>query len=313
MELDIITYEELLDPSFNAKQIEKPLLNKGILGVSHIPQFELKYKKYINVARLFSQLNESIKKQYAPNLDSDSTGGYEIGVEWFKNEDGEWQVDAQKASYYACVPDNPLNIWPTEINLKKAYLELGELIFAIGKKLLTKLGLNEEIDLNHDLLRGFGRMLHYQRPTDLSEKKDNWCGAHYDHGLFTGLTPASYFKDNEEVEEPKEAGLYILPHNSQHFEKVEIPHQDILLFQVGEFAQLLSHDRFTATKHMVKRAPAGIERFTYALFFSPAEKMSIKSASLLTKDLRYSENQTAEGYLQYKDWDNASLKLYQAT
>ncbi|STX51050.1 Uncharacterised protein [Legionella busanensis] len=313
MELDIITYEELLDPTFNARQIEKPLLDKGVLGVSHVPHFELKYKEYINVARQFSHLNESIKKQYAPSLDSSSTGGYEVGAEWFKNEEGEWQIDAQKASYYASIPDNPLNKWPFEINLKKAYLELGELIFAIGKRLLNKIGLNEQAGLNHDLLRGFGRMLHYQRATDSSEKKDNWCGAHYDHGLFTGLTPASYFKDNEEVNEPKEAGLYILPHNSQRFEKVELPHKAITLFQVGEFAQLLSHDRFTATKHMVKRAPAGIERFTYALFFSPAEKMLIKSNSLLTKDLRYSENQTAEGYLHYKDWDKASLKLYQAT
>ncbi|MGQ3888547.1 hypothetical protein ACQUW5_05885 [Legionella sp. CNM-1927-20] len=313
MELDIITYEELLNPTFNAKRIEKPLLDKGILGISHVPQFELKYKEYIKVARQFSLLSESIKKRYAPNLDSGLTEGYEVGAEWFKNEDGKWQIDAHKASYYACVPDNSLNKWPTEINLKKAYLELGELIFVTGKKLLNKIGLNEEMaGLNHDSLQGYGRMLHYQRAKGLAEKDDNWCGAHHDHGLFTGLTPASYFQDDKEVEEPKEAGLYIIPHNSQRFEKVELPHKFILLFQVGEFAQLLSHDRFTATKHMVKKAPAGIERFTYALFYSPDEKMLIKSNSILAKDLRYSKNQTAEGCLRYKDWAEASLKLYQA-
>lgn len=35
------------------------------------------------------------------------------------------------------------------------------------------------------------RMLHYQKTFDSSSDNPYWCGAHFDHGLFTVLTPAS--------------------------------------------------------------------------------------------------------------------------
>ena len=213
---------------------------------------------------------------------------------------------------YACVPDHPLNKWPTELNLKRAYLELGELIFLVGKQLLNKLGLNESMHLNHELLVGYGRMLHYQGSQSGLPVQEDWCGAHHDHGLFTGLIPASYFQYGIEIKEPDNAGLYIMPNNSRAFEKVKVPNKSILLFQVGEFGQLLSNNRFIATKHKVKKAPVGIERFTYALFFSPDENMLIKSGSKLINDLRYSNNQDAKGFISCKHWARASFERYHA-
>ncbi|STX27818.1 Uncharacterised protein [Legionella beliardensis] len=312
MELDVIHYNELLNSSLSIANLEEPLLKKGIIGISHVPGFEQKYNEYIKVARQFSLLAESIKQQYAPNRDAGITEGYEIGVEWFKNLKDEWQIDTQKASYYACVPDQPLNKWPTEVNLKTAYLALGELIFTVGKQLLNKMGLNDSVQLNHELLTGYGRMLHYHGSQNGPDSHEDWCGAHHDHGLFTGLIPAAYFHQGSEIEEPENTGLYIMSNNSKAFEKVKLPNKSTLLFQVGEFGQLLSNDRFIATKHMVKKAPVGVERFTYALFYSPDENMLIKPNSILTNDLRYLENQDIKGFINYKRWSKASLARYRA-
>ncbi|WP_419420805.1 2OG-Fe(II) oxygenase family protein [Legionella sp. D16C41] len=313
MEIDIISYEQLIDPTFLAANLEEPLLKKGIIGISHVPNFQSIYREYIQVARKFSLLREAIKKQYAPDLEAGLTEGYEIGAEWFKNSEGEWQIDEQKASYYAYVPDNSLNKWPTELDLKTAYLKLGELIFTTGKKLLTKIGLDESNNINHELLQGYGRMLHYQKAQSSVQSHNDWCGAHYDHGLFTGLVPAAYFKNGKEIDEPESAGLYIMPTNALSFEKVRLPNKAVLLFQVGEFAQLISHDRLKATKHMVQKAPAGIERYTYALFYNPDEALTIKSDSELNRDKRYTDYQDKDGFINYKNWAIASLKQYQVS
>ena len=314
MKLDIISIHDLI----NTKNIEAithlktALLQKGIVGIRDIPEFENKSRAYINAARAFSSLDDSIKQKYTPNRDSGHTEGYELGAEWFNNKDGIWQVDDKKASFYALVPDSVRNRWPLEVDLKTPYLALGELIFNTGKILLNIMGLNDSVGLDHDKLVGHGRMLHYHKENDTTNENPNWCGAHLDHGVFTGLMPAYYFRDGVEISEPDEAGLYIIPSDGDEFEKIESSGKDILLFQVGEFGQLISDDRIKATKHMVRKAKGQIERFTFALFYSADDHTIIKSNSKLIHDERYQSHQFPDGSISYDEWQKASYEKYKA-
>lgn len=310
MNLDVISYEDFSNTNA-LKKIEAALLQKGIVGVSGVPEFENKTRAFITMARQFSALENEIKQQYVPNRDAGDTEGYELGAEWFKDQKGAWQIDDKKASFYAIVPDHDRNKWPQEVDLKTAYLELGNLVFNTGKLLLNAMGLNETMGLSHDQLVGYGRMLHYYKEEAATSPNENWCGAHYDHGVFTGLVPAYYFRNNHEVAEPDEAGLYIKPSNHDEFQKILTHDKSILLFQVGEFGQLLSHDRIRATKHFVKKAFHDIERYTFALFFSAAGDTQVKSHSQLITDARYVDNQE-KGAITYKKWESASYERYRA-
>ncbi len=314
MKLDIISFHDLNDAQNIAAvtNLTHALLHKGIVGISDVPDFENKSRAYINAARNFSNLEEAIKLKYVPDRDAGNTEGYELGAERFKNKDGLWQIDDKKASFYAFVPDNAKNIWPTEVDLKTPYLALGELIFNTGKTILNIMRLNNHVGLEHDKLVGYGRMLHYHKESDLTFENPDWCGAHLDHGIFTGLIPAYYFRDGIEVDEPAEAGLYIIPSDGVEFEKINADKKDVLLFQVGEFGQLISNDRIKATKHIVRKAKGQIERFTFALFYSADDNTIIKSTSILSQDERYKANKMADGSISYGEWQKASFDRYRA-
>jgi len=311
MELDIISYKDLLSEQGAAKKnLEMALLGKGIVGIRDVPDFEKITRSYIDAAQKFSLLADSIKQQYLPDRDAGNTEGYELGAEWFKNQKGEWQIDDKKASFYAYVPDHVKNVWPKEVDLKTPYLALGDLIFRTGKKLLELMNLDESAGLPHESLMGYGRMLHYHKESDVTNANPDWCGEHLDHGVFTGLAPAYYFRDGKEVDEPEEAGLYVKPNDRDYFEKVFISDKSILLFQSGEFGQLISNDRIKATRHCVKKAKGDIERFTYALFYIATEDVVIKSHSILTQDARYMQHQSVDGSISYVKWAEVSYERY---
>jgi len=313
MQLDIISYKSLLAENPTAKKnLETALLYKGIVGISDVPEFEQITRAYIDAARKFSMLEDAIKQQYAPDRDTGDTEGYELGAEWFKNQKGEWQIDGKKASFYAHVSDHLNNKWPREVDLKTPYLALGRLIFETGKLLLNAMGLNESAGLKHELLTGYGRMLHYHKETDTTHANPDWCGAHVDHSVFTGLVPAYYFRNGVEVDEPDEAGLFIQSDGSTSFEKIGAPDKSILLFQTGEFGQLVSNDRIKATRHKVQKSMGEIERFTFALFYVTANDVEIQPRSVLTQDARYIQNQSADGRITYGKWDKASFEQYRA-
>lgn len=314
MKPDIISLHDLnnSNKTESVKHLRTALLQKGIVGICDVPDFRKKSFNYIKAARQFSALDHSVRQKYAPNRDAGITEGYELGAERFKNKDGIWQVDDKKASYYAYVPENAKNRWPSEVDLKNPYQALGQLIFDTGKLILNAIGLNKKVGLHHDQLVGYGRMLHYHKEGEETNENPGWCGAHFDHGLFTGLIPAWYFRDGTEVDEPEEAGLYILPHDGSAFEKIIVSDKDILLFQTGEFGQLISDDRIRATKHKVLKAKGRIERFTFALFYSADDNTIIKSNSEMTKDERYKANQSPDGRISYGEWQNASFKRYRA-
>ncbi len=307
IDLDIISYNKLAEAQII---IEKALLDKGIIGISDVPNFENSVSDFIKASRQFAALPEEIKTKYIPNRDAGFTEGYELGAEKFQDQNGHWHVDDKKSSYYALIPNHLNNKWPDEVDLKTPYLALGSLIFATGKRLLHAIGLNEKVNLDHNMLIGHGRMLHYQSDEKATNK--NWCGAHFDHGLFTGLIPAHYFCDGNAIDEPDEAGLYIKANHHAEFEKISANDKSILLFQVGEFAQLMLNDRIKATKHLVRKAKNNIERFTFALFYSPADQVTIQSNSQLIADLRYQNNQSADGSINYGLWQEASYERYRA-
>jgi isopenicillin N synthase-like dioxygenase len=314
MKIEIISYQDLHEPlnDFAQQQLENALLTNGIVGISDVPGFVEKSQAYINVVRQFAKLPEEITKQYAPNRDAGQTEGYELGAEWFKDQDGNWRPDDKKSSYYALVPDSAINIWPKEIDLKTPYLELGNLIFETAKKIVSLIGLTEEIGLKSSDIHGYGRMLHYHGESDEAHPNPEWCGAHLDHGLFTGLMPAYYFQDGIEIEEPDETGLYIIPHSGQQFEKVYALDKSVMLFQAGEFGQLASNDRIRATKHLVKKAYHRIERYAFALFLSVSKDFHIKSTSELTEDLRYQNNRADDGSISFDAWEKASYENYRS-
>lgn len=314
MELDVVSYFDLNDAGKLdvIDKLQAALLQKGIVGIRDVPDFEVKSRAYVRAARQFSALEEPVKEQYAPDRDSGDTEGYELGAERFKNKEGVWQLDDKKASFYAFVPDHVRNKWPLEVDLKSAYLALGELIFNTGKLVLDAIGLNESVGLRHEGLEGYGRMLHYHKVGTSTNDNPEWCGAHFDHGVFTGLIPAYYFCDGEEIEEPQEAGLYIVPSQGGAFKKINATDKGILLFQVGEFGQVASSDKIKATRHMVCKANCDIERFTFALFYSGDESIVIKSHSVLTEDDRYRLNQMEDGSIYYSEWNRASFERYRA-
>jgi isopenicillin N synthase-like dioxygenase len=289
MKLDVISYHDLHDKKVQ-QIIERALLEKGIVGVKDVPDFESKSQAYVTAARKFSALSETIKQQYTPNRDAGITNGYELGAERFQTKTGEWKIDNNKASYYADVPDTSQNTWPLESELKSAFLSLGELIFATAKQVLHSVDLNAKAGLNLNDMQGYGRMLHYHKESDAANNNPDWCGGHFDHGVFTGLMPAYYFRNDISVSEPEEAGLYIMPTNSHEYVKFDAADKSVLLFQVGEFGQLLSDDRIKATQHRVQKARGGIERFAFALFCSAGDATRINSKSVLIKDDRYASN-----------------------
>lgn len=311
MKIDIIAYHDLMQPLDPAKHqhIIDALLNKGLIGVSHVPDFQTKSRAYVEAALAFSKLSDDIKSRYMPDRESGQTEGYELGAEWFKNDKGEWQIDDKKASFYAHVPDRAENIWPQEVDFKSAYLALGNLIYDTGKHLLNMLGLGDELGLTANKITGYGRMLHYHKENDATNANPDWCGAHLDHCLLTGLMPAYYLQHEKFVSEPKEAGLYIVPTGESEFIKIDADN-NIMLFQIGEFGQIVSNDRVRATRHIVKKSKDGIERFAFALFINPTNDYVARSTSILTTDQRYRDHVKTDGTLLYGDWHQASFARY---
>ncbi len=314
MKLTVVNYNDLLgnDKTAAHQQLESALLQQGIVGIRGVPGYENAAQTYIETARAFCALPENIKAQYTPVRSEGYTEGYELGAEKFINAQGQWQLDDKKASYYAFVPDSTTkNKWPKEIDLRTPYLALGDLILNTGKIVLNALGLNESTRLDHNKITGYGRMLHYVKEGDATFVNPDWCGGHFDHSLITGLLPAYYYRDGQLVDEPSEAGLYIKLGNND-YERINADDKSLLLFQVGEFGQLLSNDRIRATQHIVKKARGDIERFTFALFFNPDAEMTIQPSSVLTRDPRYMKAKKADNSLNFTDWDRTTVEYFHA-
>ena len=176
----------------------------------------------------------------------------------------------------------------------------------IGKAIMSKIHLiGNETGIVADEMVQMGLMLHYQKSGDTYEDNPYWCGAHFDHGLFTALTPATYYTADRLIEEPEEAGLFVRV--GGEFKRV-VADPDILLFQVGEFGQLVLDDKIQATEHRVQKAKGSVERYALAVFFSLSLETTIRSTSILTEDSRYSGG--AHDPCTFDHWNQESFKRY---
>lgn len=307
LSLDIISYQDFVSEDPQAMEtLKTALLEKGIVGIRAIPGYKEKVMKFIETAREFNALSDEAKEAYAPK-ENEIFLGYEKGKEKFKRPDGTWVVDDLKISYYGMIPDCQENKWPSEVDLRNAFQEMGELMAKMGTSVMKKIGLVGPETGIEDLLR-CGRMLYYKKNSDSSNDNPYWCGAHFDHGLFTALLPAFYYVEGEQVTEPDEAGLFVKAYKDDDFKKVVANDPDVLLFQVGEFGQVASNDAIRATEHRVHKASGNVERYTMALFITPTHETVIRSTSVLTQDERYGGQ--AGDLCRYGDWHEASFKRY---
>lgn len=308
LDVDIFPYE-----SFAKKEpgtlvaMKKALLEKGIVGLRAVPGYKESAHSFIESARKFSSLPSSIKLSYSPNRERGEFTGYEIGKEKFQRPNGTWMVDDSKASYYALIPNTIENRWPQECDLQTPFENIAELMLKVGKEVLFAIDLiGPHSSISSSEIKGVGRMLHYAKQTEGDGGNPFWCGAHFDHSLFTVLMPAFYFVNGNPTKEPEEAGLFVRVSEGEEFKKVVSDDPDVVLFQVGEFGQLVSNDAVKATEHRVHKALGGIERYTMALFLAPDMQSKIESTSILTKDARYGKEPTCT----YQHWHEASLSRY---
>ncbi len=313
LELDVISYDDFAAQNREALQVlKKALYEKGIVGIRGIPGYREKVQNYIEAARKFSTLPEEVKDSYAPNRDlGELFLGYERGKEKFMRPDGSWIVDDLKVSYYAWVPDHQENKWPIEVDLKTPFQDLGMLMVQMGEAVMEVVGLiGPKTGISLDGVFRLGRMLYYRKNSDSAfQENPNWCGNHFDHGMFTTLIPGFYFIDGKEVSEPEEAGLFVKTNTDGVFRKV-IANRDVMMFQVGEFGQLATNDEIRATEHCVHKAEGNVERYSMAVFADAPMDAVIHSTSVLIKDARYGGN--AGDPCSYRRWNDESFKRYLA-
>lgn len=122
------------------------------------------------------------------------------------------------------------------------------------------------------------RLLHYfpppaadpeeQRPDSAMAIDDNWCATHHDLGALTGLTSQMFV--DEEANPPfaksdgslpplpgldghpdPKAGLWIKD-RAGRTTQVDIP-RDCLAFQTGEALEIITHGKFRAVPHFVRK------------------------------------------------------------
>lgn len=311
LDLDVIGYEEFVREDERAiTLLKKALYEKGIVGIKGIPGYKEQVLKLIESSQTFMHLPEENKERYAPDHSKGEMFlGYERGKEKFQRPDGKWVIDDLKLSYYGLIPDQGEGRWPHEVDLKSTFQELGGLMSQMGIAVMQKIGLiGENPDSVPQIGRVVGRVLYYCKDMETIGENPYWCGAHFDHGLFTALLPAFYFVDGKPVAEPKGAGLFVKTTADGVFKKVVADDPDILLFQVGEFGQLITDDEIRATEHCVQKAPGTIDRYTMAVFFEPLMNLVIHSHSELTADARYGG--AAGEPCSYQEWHEASFNRY---
>lgn len=311
LDLDVIQYEDFKngDPEAIAK-LTKGLYEKGIAGIRGVPGYREAYARFIDSARAFTSLPEEVKELSAPRRDLGETFlGYESGKEKFQLPDGRWIIDDLKVSYYAHNPNGPENRWPQDSDFQYAYSDLTSVMSEVGIAAMEKIGMiGPSTGIIYENAPRVCRMLYYKKSIDGQAENPYWCGAHFDHCLITGILPAVYFKDGQQIPEPVEAGLFIRTEQGQPYRKIVADDYDVMMFQVGEFGQLATNDKIRATEHRVHKALDGVERYTMAAFFNAPMDAVIRSTSVLTSDARYGAGPGEP--CRFGDWHVATFNRY---
>ena len=314
LDVDIIEYDAFAAKTPEAmEQLQTALYKKGIVGIRGVPGYREKAEAYINALRTFSSFPMETKMKYSAKGLTEKAKhfvGYDVGAEKFRLPSGEWVVDDLKNSIYTIYPDMCENKWPVEVNLKTPFEEICAVVTDIGKTILEDIELiSPKTGITRDSLAPHVcRQLHYAKTSNTEVNNPYWCGAHYDHGLFTGLLPAFYYTDGKEISEPMEAGLFVRPTGKNHFEKIVANDREVMLFQVGEFGQIISDDKIMATEHRVNKASGNVERFTIAIFFDTDHDYVVHSNSALTEDARYTGGRGSPCI--FRDWHVNTLNRH---
>jgi len=307
--LEVISYEDFIQNDANAIQVlQNALYKKGIVGIRGIPTYAEKVENFVKTYQAFLLLPNEAKQAVAPNHDLGETFlGYEEGKERFKGPDGRWLIDDLKISYYALIPENQKNKWPLDCDLQTAFQDLGAIMVDTAQLVMKKIHLiGPSTGIFIEDTPKVGRMLYYQKKGDTHRENPFWCGAHFDHAMFTALTPATYFTRGNCTSEPDEAGLFVKV--GEKYKKV-LADPEVLMFQVGEFGQLVTDDAIRATKHRVHKAHSKeVERYAMAVFFNPPMETIIHSYSELTQDDRYSGQ--AGDPCSYEHWNDETFKRF---
>ena len=229
---------------------------------------------------------------------SEKSRGSRHGREQF-----EGKPDLSKGSFYANPEtDEPIqeagfyypNVWPGAAlpELEPAFKDLGSLIIKTGQLLAKHIDQYvERVSPNYvpgtmqKMLTGYkshiGRLLHYFPQQKVEHE---WCGWHNDHGALTGLTCAVYIDErtgenvsNDEIQDDQ-SGLFVRSRTGETL-KARLK-SDLLLFQIGETAQVVSGGQLQATPHSVQVSDklANISRNTLAVFMEPGPDFPMKCA-----------------------------------
>ncbi|MCE2716803.1 MAG: 2OG-Fe(II) oxygenase family protein [Pseudomonadota bacterium] len=262
----------------------------GYIAIENVPGFEEAYENFLSAARKFTALSP---EQQATCTPQDYSGnGWSSGVETFNGK-----LDTYKGSYYAKVPNESTNVWPDELvpELRDAYQAVATIVLNVAQEILPLIGF-------HDDIQALGRMLHYKAvPEGEDDGNPNWCGKHCDHGLLTGLCPEVYYNEaGEIVDRPEGSGLYI--------EGIPVaPRRNVLLFQMGEFRELMANGEMRATEHWVQKAPSGFERYAMAVFFDPPNDTQLNCTN---PDIIAKYADRYEPGITYKEWGIKSYAKY---
>ncbi|KCV68564.1 hypothetical protein H696_04857 [Fonticula alba] len=300
----VVEYADVINPKADlSAQIEAAFGSNpsalGLILVRGIPELENKVGDLLPLASRLGGLSAEEKAKYEfPDLSY--MVGWSHGKERFQGV-----FDTAKGSWYAnpssdTPTDDPAelakyrefaqpNVWPTEEipQLEGAFKALGQLIVDTGARLAVhcdKFISSQIADFPANYIENViknskatkGRLLHYfpvdNPPASRADDTGSWCGWHLDHGTLTGLTPARYYRGDEETSMPDAtAGLYIRNRNGDVL-KAPIP-RDCLAFQLGQSLQIASGGHLSATPHCVigpvGLETAGIARNTLAVFMQP--------------------------------------------
>ncbi|MES1913705.1 MAG: hypothetical protein MHM6MM_005873 [Cercozoa sp. M6MM] len=309
----LLQYEDLVNGADLRKAIGAAYGEDGlgVLAVRGVPGVQEKRMAALPMAFKFAQLPDEKKKEF--EVPPFFQRGWDHGHESMK--DGT--PDTSKGSFYF----NPLvdehtgvdeavkekyptffgkNVFPSDVlpEFEGSCKALARLIIDVGKLVAkqvdayvasecddypaSRLGDVVEQSTSH-----VTRLLHYfaksEASDDSGESADNWCGWHNDHGSLTGLAPAIYHAPNGDVIPCPDAtaGLYI-KNRKGDIVRARCP-GDVLLFQIGETAQVHSGGVVKATPHMVRAANvAGVSRSTMAVFMEPDAPYDMKKPASRT-------------------------------
>lgn len=321
LQLTVIDYQNLTNPSsFTIQETKKALNRHGIIGIKGIPDYQINIENLINDAKKFYSLSPEEKEKYSPNRKAGEWVGYEMGKQKFRREDGSEVLSTSKCSYYAYVTNGRLdpqvvqNIWPpiNVCNLETTFMTIGYIMEGVIKKVIDITGCIQNTPILPDSFNAIGRLLQYTSSD--SSNSNPWCEAHFDHGMFTALIPAYYWRDNEHIQEPEEAGFFVTLSDNECY-KVVVDDPTTLLLLVGEFAQLVTNGQLQAIKHEVRRAlDPKITRITQAVFLCPDPNETIISKDKLAQTDRYKMKLIdgtiiirEDGACTYSDWHENSL------